>query len=279
MLTPHRGLGPRDLAAVADLEHEVVAHDGGRLKLDWGTLRDRSGERVEDLLWWDGDRLVGFLGMYAHGGEPVELSGMVAPGHRGRGIGGQLLDAALDLARDRGHDPRLLVLPGSSGAGRHLAQVRGGTLHHSEHALALTGEPDDAPEDARTALRPAVTDDAATVARLLEAGFGVPRTHVEEQLASEREPTLVIERDGVPVGTLRVAREGTGADVYGFVVDPAWQGRGIGREALRRVCRRLRAEGVERIGLEVEVDNERALGLYTSVGFTRVTTEDYYALP
>jgi ribosomal protein S18 acetylase RimI-like enzyme len=27
------------------------------------------------------------------------------------------------------------------------------------------------------------------------------------------------------------------------------------------------------------VENDTALGLYTSLGFTRVTTEDYYALP
>lgn len=47
---------------------------------------------------------------------------------------------------------------------------------------------------------------------------------------------------------------------------------------LRRVCRQLRVEGARRIGLEVAVDNDRALGLYTSIGFTEATTEDYYAL-
>jgi len=56
-------------------------------------------------------------------------------------------------------------------------------------------------------------------------------------------------------------------------------GRGIGRDVLRRVCQLLRGEGARHVGLEVAVDNERALGLYTSVGFTPVTTEDYYALP
>jgi ribosomal protein S18 acetylase RimI-like enzyme len=45
------------------------------------------------------------------------------------------------------------------------------------------------------------------------------------------------------------------------------------------VCRRLRADGARRIGLEVEVDNEHALGLYTSLGFERVSTEDYFRLP
>jgi ribosomal protein S18 acetylase RimI-like enzyme len=33
------------------------------------------------------------------------------------------------------------------------------------------------------------------------------------------------------------------------------------------------------VHLEVTVDNDRALNLHTSLGFTRVATEDYYALP
>ena len=66
--------------------------------------------------------------------------------------------------------------------------------------------------------------------------------------------------------------------VYGFVVDPALQGRGIGRDMLRRVCRDLRGDGALQVGLEVAVENDRALGLYTSPGFARVSTEDYYSL-
>ena len=63
------------------------------------------------------------------------------------------------------------------------------------------------------------------------------------------------------------------------MIDPAWQGRGIGLAALRRACEQLRAEGAHAIGLEVDVENDRALTLYTSVGFTPILTEDYFALP
>jgi ribosomal protein S18 acetylase RimI-like enzyme len=90
---------------------------------------------------------------------------------------------------------------------------------------------------------------------------------------------LVVEVDGSAVGTLSLAREGGDAGIYGFVIDPSSQGRGLGRDALRRVCEQLRADGARRIGLEVAVDNDRALALYTSVGFMPITTEDYFALP
>ena len=48
---------------------------------------------------------------------------------------------------------------------------------------------------------------------------------------------------------------------------------------LRRVCRGLRADGATEVALEVEVENVRALGLYTSLGFRRVATEEYFTLP
>ena len=52
------GLSPATLDAIADLERCVVAADGGRLKLEWNALRCRSGQDVEDILWWDGQRLL-----------------------------------------------------------------------------------------------------------------------------------------------------------------------------------------------------------------------------
>ena len=100
MLEQALGLSPRALDAIAELERSVVAADGGRLKLEWGRLRRRAGDRVEDLLWWDRDRLIGFLGIYGFGSS-LELAGMVAPDARRRGIGTALLDAAVPLCRAR----------------------------------------------------------------------------------------------------------------------------------------------------------------------------------
>jgi ribosomal protein S18 acetylase RimI-like enzyme len=268
------GLSTGALEAIADLERRVLDAEGGRLKLEWGTLRGRSGDRVEDLLWWEGDRLLGFLGLYGYG-PLLELAGMVAPEARRRGIATALLDAAMQLARVQGNREILLIVPRPSAAGKHLALARGGTLHHSEHALVLSRAPTGAPGDAAVALRPARPSDVSAIARLFEVGFGHPATDVADRL----DRTLVIEFNGGTVGTMLVSRDGDDAGIYGFVIDPPWQGRGLGRHALRSVCERLRSEGVRDIRLEVEVDNDRALGLYTSIGFAPVTTEDYYALP
>ena len=279
MLEQAVGLSSRALDAIAELERRVIEADGGRLKLEWGVLRHRAGDRVEDLLWWEGDRLVGFLGFYGFGSS-LELAGMVAPDARRRGIGAALLDTAVLLGRARGFREALLIVPRPSVAGKRLALRRGAVLDHSEHALVLSGDPTSGPHEPALCLRPATAADLPFVSRLLEMAFGEPAPDdLAGLLDSQREQRAVIEVNGSVVGTLRVTQDRDNAGIYGFVVDPRWRGRGIGRDALSRACEQLRTHGARRIGLEVAVDNDRALALYTSVGFAPVITEDYFALP
>ena len=269
------GLSAVALDAIADLERRVVAADGGRLKLEWNTLRHRSGPDAEDVLWWDGERLLGFLGIYAHGAPALELAGMVDPAARRRGIGAALLDAGLGLCRQREHDSVLLVVPRTSVAGRALALRRGGSLEHSEHALQLLGEPAEVPADPAITVRAASPADSQALREILRLAFGW-----EPPEAAGQDPNaLVVERDGRPIGTARLHREADGAGIYGFAIHPDLQGRGIGRDVLHRLCRTALADGATTVHLEVATDNDRALNLYTSIGFRPVITEDYFALP
>jgi ribosomal protein S18 acetylase RimI-like enzyme len=279
-----KGLNYATLDAIADLERRVVATAGGRLKLEWGLLRSRPGHRAEDLLWWDGGRLLGFLGVYAFGAPTVELTGMVDPEARRRGIATALLDAALRLCQERAYTKILLVAPRLPTAARDLALARGAALDHSEYALELTHEPAEGPLNPRITLRSMALSDAAVISSLLAAGFGRAEPELTDEAAAERAQrdypdTLIVELDGVAVGTLRVTRDDDTAGVYGLVVHPDHQGQGIGRDVLRRISIHALADGAARVHLEVAADNERALGLYTSLGFTPVATEDYYALP
>jgi ribosomal protein S18 acetylase RimI-like enzyme len=272
-------LTPAELDAVADLEARVLAVDGGRLKLEWPTLRRRPGTAVEDLLWWEGDQVTGFCGLYAFGPPTIEIVGMVDPAWRRRGIGTTLLDAAVDVVGDRGLGPILLVVPGPSAGGHALAARHGAAVAHSEHALVLHQAPGSLVSDPDITLRVATGDDAPSVARLLAAGFGHRPDDLFARLMVDTGRTLLIERGGDAVGTVRITLDGKVGGVYGFAVDPVHQRQGIGRDVLARVCRQLRDEGATQIQLEVAVDNDRALDLYLSLGFARTQTEDYYELP
>jgi ribosomal protein S18 acetylase RimI-like enzyme len=272
-----RGLSPDALSALATLEADVVSADGGRLKLEWSVLGSRPGDIVEDVLWWEEGRLVGFLGLYSFGGSPVELSGMVHPTFRRRGIGTRLLDEAMALSRARGHDHVLLVTPRASPGARIMAESRRGVLDHSEHAMDLEGAPTEVLSDPSLTLRTARSDDAFAMDQILTEAFG----HSPGPLNLEEpgQSVLVAEHDGEVIATLRVSKSTDSWGIYGLAVDSKHRGAGVGRDLLGRVCRQANENGVTRLHLEVEVNNDRALGLYTSLGFTRTTTEDYFAIP
>ncbi len=274
-----RGLTGAQREAIADLERRVLVHDGGRLKLEWGVLGQRPPDEANDLLAWDGDTLAGFCGIYDFGKDP-ELSGAVDPSYRRRGIGSALLDRTLELLAQRGRRSVLLVAPRATDSGRRFAQARGATFDHAEHHMELEGQPTGPPEPRPSTVglwvRPAIEADRATVVSLLEDAFGDGAAAFGA--TDPHDLALVVERDSAVVGTLRLSLEGNAAGVYGLAVRSDLRGRGIGRAVLYQVCLEARRRGAYTVTLEVEVGNDHALGLYTSVGFELRTTEDYFSL-
>jgi ribosomal protein S18 acetylase RimI-like enzyme len=63
---------------------------------------------------------------------------------------------------------------------------------------------------------------------------------------------------------------GPRGDVRQIAVEPAWQGRGVGRRLMALCAEHLRAAGCREWQLEVMADNAAALRLYEGVGLRRV---------
>lgn len=72
--------------------------------------------------------------------------------------------------------------------------------------------------------------------------------------------------DGEIVGILDIEpKRGT---ISNIGVDPQQRGKGYGRQIMHFVLNRLREEGREKAGLRIHVDNEPAISLYESLGFS-----------
>jgi ribosomal protein S18 acetylase RimI-like enzyme len=91
------------------------------------------------------------------------------------------------------------------------------------------------------------------------------------------DPTLdvfVVEDDDERVGLALLGEQqavgGATAFVYAIELDPAHRGRGLGREAMRRLEERARERGFDRIELNVFGGNAVARGLYRSLGYDEV---------
>lgn len=76
--------------------------------------------------------------------------------------------------------------------------------------------------------------------------------------------------DNRMVGLAMVARRDREGWIGGVGVIPQYRGRGIGRQIMDDVLARARADGIQRLRLEVITANERARALYDSLNFQPV---------
>jgi ribosomal protein S18 acetylase RimI-like enzyme len=86
----------------------------------------------------------------------------------------------------------------------------------------------------------------------------------------------IIERDGVPVGRLYVARWEKEIRIVDITLLPEFRGSGIGTQLLRDLQKEARAAG-KALTIHVERFN-RALGLYERLGFEQIEDKGVYLL-
>jgi ribosomal-protein-alanine N-acetyltransferase len=104
-----------------------------------------------------------------------------------------------------------------------------------------------------------------------------PATAFIRELESEHNHYVAARTDGTLIGYAGITRLGRKPpyeyEIHAVGVDKAHQGEGVGRGLLNRLLD-IAAGGV--IFLEVRTDNEAAIGLYESAGFTRLGLRKRY---
>ncbi len=85
-----------------------------------------------------------------------------------------------------------------------------------------------------------------------------------------------IKKDGKIIGTIQYEMKSPDhAYISGLVIDPRFQGQGIGREASKLILNKLK--DIKRIDIITHPDNAVALKLYQSLGFIiESRKENYY---
>ena len=131
----------------------------------------------------------------------------------------------------------------------------------------------------------ATPDDIAALSDIHGAAF--QRTWSEDEIAAllrdEAVTVLVARRSSLfstktPVGFVMIRQAVDEAEILTIAVSGGYRRRGIGRSLVESLLRRLYAERIKRLFLEVDIGNTPAVTLYRRLGFKEVGERPgYYA--
>jgi mycothiol synthase len=230
-------------------------------------------------VWLDGE---GFALLRGH-----DLDLVVAPGDRGHGVGGALAEAALAVAPREVSAWSHADHPAAAALARRLGlrPVRALWLMEREAG------PVDVPDVDGVTIRGYRDDDADEVIRVNAAAFAhhpeqgsMDAANLAERMAEPWfDPAGLLVADAGPSDHRLLAfhwtkqHSPTLGEVYVVAVDPAAQGRGLGRAVTAAGLAHLAAGGVPRVILYVESDNEAAIATYTKLGFAHTSTHVQYS--
>ncbi|SDS11429.1 mycothiol synthase [Brevibacterium siliguriense] len=277
---------------------DVAATDGAP-EISGGLMAIATGEdtghkaQTASSVWriFDGETLIGF-GVRALQGDRHAAEFLIAPDHRGQGLGEQLLRTILDEEPEawcwsHGDHPAAEHLAQKHGLGRDrvLYQMR------TDTGLSLAALPEtQSPEGVE--IRSFAPGDEDGWLSVNNSAFdwhpeqgGQTRADIDAVVtASDFDPdTFVIAaRDGEVIGFHQTKitdteTEGRLGEVYVVGVDPRIHAKGVGKALTIEGMRRMVADGAETIELYVESDNAPALGLYERLGFHVAVAHVAYA--
>jgi mycothiol synthase len=275
------GLPESTVAQVRAIAQAAADHDGVE-PLGEQALLDLTDPAAPVRHITVGEPPTGYATVDMRGRPVAEL--VVAPAHRRRGVGRQLLDAARDVGGQplvwaHGDLPAARALAASAGLSprRELWQMTTGLGERAAQAL-----PDDVVVRGFVVGR----DEAAWLQLNARAFADHPeqgRMTLDDLRARQREPwfraddLLLAERDGrlVAFAWLKVERASVG-ELYVLGVDPAAQGGGLGRRLTASALDHLSRRGARTAILYTEASNAAAVRVYEAAGFRRSRVDVQY---
>ncbi|MCU9614665.1 GNAT family N-acetyltransferase [Caldibacillus lycopersici] len=272
-------LTKQQLKDIKKLQEICESQEGINLKLNWDMLENRTENEKNDFLYYEHEQLIGFLGLYGFGNK-VEISGMVHPTFRRKGIFSQLFKEAMAEITKHNFTKVLLNTPANSPSGKQFLQTIPCELIFSEYQMKWEQKELFVYDDVQIRQSVSEADFQAEVQLDVQSfGFALEEAiSFNKRIKTENTQSFyVIEHDGETVGKIRTQRQDGESWIYGFAIFPEKQGNGIGKKALQRVILQESSLGYD-VFLEVETQNAHALRLYETSGFNIIQAQDYYLL-
>jgi ribosomal protein S18 acetylase RimI-like enzyme len=280
-------INEKDYEEISKLRDICISKENISLKLELDfklqieQKHKNSINEINEFLYYIDDILVGYLGVCCFNGKSAEVTGLVHPDYRGRGIFKKLYLVAKGEMGRRKCEEILLLSDRNSISGKEFIIAVGAKYSFSEYQMELQDKYQGKYIGNEIKLRKAQNSDFKEIAKQNNIYFGgviqeeyIPLPENEEKNNSI---TYLAELDEKIIGKIRIDINNDVAGIYGFGIIPEYRGKGYGRSTLANALNMLKSKNLKRIYLEVESENSKALGLYKSCGFIENSIMDYYS--
>jgi ribosomal protein S18 acetylase RimI-like enzyme len=226
-------------------------------------------------------QLVGFLSVFFFYEQAVEISVMVHPLFRRKGIGKELLSAMMPLLGTYNIKDALFTNPAKKNDS--WLKPLGFSYKHSEynmmrHDLLPILEFNQPP----LVFRDATHDDVAALSELDVLCFSKKQpesiVRIKNLLDDRKYKLYAAVHDGQVIGKAHLRWDTKGVTLSDIAITPKLQGKGLGSVLIAYCVNSALSEGESHISLDVETHNLRALELYKRLGFSIQNACDYWTI-
>lgn len=239
--------------------------------------REDSYMDVNEIFCYLGEDIIGYIGICNFSGIEAEITGMVHPLYRRKGIFTKLYNLAMEECKRRKFNSTLLVCDNKSASGLEFIKSTGAAYSFSEYEMELDNNY--ALEESKyITLRKASNNDAEEISTQNTIYFGgaYKLEVMPEDEEKKNKITYMIELNFKVIGKIKVDTDKEEGFISGFGILPEYRGKGYGRNALRSALHILSKNNIQSVALEVAAENKNALNLYKSCGFEEKSVTDYY---
>ena len=281
-------LDKKDFEDINNLQKLCLEIDKTTLKLELDYKLSRAEDKTEDLttinefMYYEENKLIGYIGICDFGGEAIEVNGMVHPEYRRRGIFRRLFSLVRDEWSKRKSRKMLLLSDNNSFSGQEFIKQTGTGYDHTEYEMYLKSNVSQDLMLNNVVLRKATNKDGKEIAWQNSIYFDTEFKEEDICMPEEEEKCgsliYIAEVENKIIGKVHLEIGDDVSGIYGLGVLPEYRRKGYGREILTRAIEKLKEKNSKGIMLQVAAINKGALDLYRSCGFEETSTMDYYKI-
>lgn len=246
----------------------------------WHIIKQRK-EPASDIFCFDGNKLVGYLGIFLFTRDTAEFAAFVHPDYRRQKIFTQkLYYAACKIIEMLDIHKIIFSYPQGNIGAQHCVARLGAQFNHREYFLIRTGSVPEPIADNTLILRQADSHDVPLLVKFDAECFTNHSEYAEKQFsdnmkAANRQAWLAY-YEGECVGKAHIRFDDDRTFIHDIAILPSKQKQGFGTLLLKNIINYLLDLGYHNLCLDVEASNEHALQLYQRVGFKIGTVYEYW---